>query len=189
MNSNFWNDLVTLGVVTGLFSWLYFGLLSPAVHQWIATQNASKAKQVEELLITLADTAVRGLSVNLAATGADKKAEAVKRVNSALLAKGINVDTQRIADTVERSFQGFAQTNAPALANAQSAYEQQSTVAASQMAAAQSGDVSVAESVATSAPAELNPNNVGSNVSQAPVSPLTSNAPESGATTNGQSVQ
>ncbi|GEK28695.1 MULTISPECIES: phage holin, LLH family [Furfurilactobacillus] len=183
MNSNFWNDLLTLGVVTGLFSWFYFGLLSPAVHQWIATQNASKAKQVEELLITLADTAVRGLSVNLAATGADKKAEAVKRVNSALLAKGINVDTQRIADTVERSFQGFAQTNAPALANAQSAYERQSASAAAQLSAAQSAD-----SVATSAPTGLNPT-MGATAPSSTASPLTSNAPESGATTNGQSVQ
>lgn len=172
------NDVAAWLISSGFLLAAYFKVFSPMVHQWIATQNASKAKQVEELLITLADTAVRGLSVNLAATGSDKKAEAVKRVNSALLDKGISVDNQRIADTVERSFQGFAQTNAPALANAQSAYEQQSAAAASTMAAAQSVS-------ATPTSVTVDPTGGSYAASQA----AAQSAVESGATTNGQSVQ
>lgn len=186
MNTNInINDVVAWLISSGFLLAAYFKVFSPMVHQWIATQNASKAKRVEELLITLADTAVRGLSVNLAATGADKKAEAVKRVNSALLDKGIDVDNQRIEDTVERSFQGFAQTNAPALANAQSAYAKQSAAAASQMAAVQSDTDSTADSVTASATAGLNPT-LGATAPASTASPINLQAtPESVATKNG----
>lgn len=174
MNTNLINGLLQLGLTTGLFAWLYFGAVSPAVHQWIATQKASKAKSVEEVLIQLADTVVKGLSVNLAATGADKKAEAIKRVQSGLADKGITVDAQRIADTVERAYQGFAQTDAPAIANAQSAYEERSQAAASQMAAPQS---------------DASATNTGLNPTMGATEPTsTANPVESGAKTNGQPV-
>ncbi|MGV0167590.1 phage holin, LLH family [Furfurilactobacillus sp. WILCCON 0119] len=109
------NDVVTWLLASGLFTWAYFGLLSPMLHQWVATQKASKGRQVEELLLNLADTAVQGLATNYNMTGATKKSAAVQRVNKALADKGINVDDQRVQDTVERAYQAFAQTDAPAI--------------------------------------------------------------------------
>ncbi|GAB6091802.1 phage holin, LLH family [Furfurilactobacillus curtus] len=109
------NDVVTWLLASGFLFALYFKVLSPAAHQWIATQKASKAKQVEEVLLNLADTAVQGLSTSYNMTGSVKKQEAVAKVNKALSDKGISIDPDRVSDSVERAYQAFAQTNAPAV--------------------------------------------------------------------------
>lgn len=189
MNTSIIDTLINSGALVGVFAWIYLKSVLPLIRQQIAKQKASKLKVIESLLADQSETIVKGLSVNTGATGADKKEEAVRQLIALAQDKDIPLTHEQANNHIEGAYQGFAQTNAPALSNAQSAYEQQSASAAAQLSAAQSADSSAAESVATSAPAGLNPNNVGSNASQAPVSPLTSNAPESGATTNGQSVQ
>lgn len=109
------NDIVAWLIASGFLFAAYFKVLSPAAHQWIATQKASKARQIEELLINLADTAVQAMSTFYDTRGGVKKKAAIDKVNKALADKGISIDDSRVSDAVERAVQQFYTTDAPAV--------------------------------------------------------------------------
>lgn len=188
MNTKIIDTLINSGAFIGSVAWIYLNSLLPFFRQKIAEQKMSKLKVTEELLADLSEVIVKGVSVNTSATGADKKEEAVRQLTAQAQNKGITLTHDQANNHIEGAYQGFAQTNAPALANAQSAYEKQSAAAVSQMAAVQSADSSAAESVAASAPAGLNPT-MGVTAPTSTASPITSQAIEGEATNNGQSVR